>query len=183
LESDGELSVTIEKAFWLKGVVRGLVPALRALGDKHGNLVIAAQPSKGQILVKGPGDRIEKVKPALIELIQEHFPAAPVPEVLFELVGTGDLMCGGVVQTRVAVERQAAEASFGTVPPFPDFGTVPDKAAPPDEEPREQATAETAASPSPAEAAPVFASFMCKPVEAGEAIVLFDLVSTMDEID
>lgn len=83
--ADDELILTIDKAFWPRGVMRGLTPLLRSLGDKHGNLVIAAVPSK-HIMVKGPADRIEEVKAPLRELLEEHFPDAPIPE---ELGGDG----------------------------------------------------------------------------------------------
>lgn len=77
--ADDELHVTIEKAYWPKTVIRGLAPVLRQLGDKHGNIVLAALPAKGVIMVKGPQDRIEAVKPALLEVIRDYFPDAPVP--------------------------------------------------------------------------------------------------------
>jgi len=82
--ADDELTLSIDKAFWPRGVVRGLTPVLRALGDKHGNLVIAAQPLKGEILVKGPADQIESAKEGLREIIEEHFPDAPLPAELEE---------------------------------------------------------------------------------------------------
>lgn len=82
--ADDELLVNIEKDFWPKGVMRSLPPLLRKLGDKHGNLVLAAQPAKGVILVKGAADMIEAAKPELAELIAVHFPGAPVPDELTE---------------------------------------------------------------------------------------------------
>lgn len=80
--ADDELILSIDKAFWPKGVVRGLTPVLRALGDKHGNLVIAAKPLTGEILVKGSADQIESAKEGLREIIEEHFPDAPIPDEL-----------------------------------------------------------------------------------------------------
>eukprot|EP00421_Protoceratium_reticulatum_P045499 CAMPEP_0168452432 /NCGR_PEP_ID=MMETSP0228-20121227/49155_1 /TAXON_ID=133427 /ORGANISM="Protoceratium reticulatum, Strain CCCM 535 (=CCMP 1889)" /LENGTH=71 /DNA_ID=CAMNT_0008467093 /DNA_START=1 /DNA_END=213 /DNA_ORIENTATION=- len=70
--AEDELLLEIDKALWPRGVIRGLAPVLRQLGDKHGNLVIAAQPLKGVIMVKGPRDRIEQAKPELREIIEEH---------------------------------------------------------------------------------------------------------------
>merc|ERR1719229_953828 len=58
--------------------MRGLPPILRGLGDKHGNLVIAAVPNK-HIMVKGPADKIKEVMPSLREIFEEHFPEAPLP--------------------------------------------------------------------------------------------------------
>jgi len=84
--ADDELIIPIDKQYWPRGVVRGLTPLLRDLGDKHGNLVIAAVPSK-HIMIKGPADRIEEVKEPLRALIEEHFPDAPTPE---ELGGEGE---------------------------------------------------------------------------------------------
>jgi len=72
--------VFIGKPYWPKGVALGLAPALRSLGEKHGNLVLAAQPGNEAIMVMGPGDRIDEVKPALFKIIEEHFPDAPVPQ-------------------------------------------------------------------------------------------------------
>lgn len=80
--ADDELLVNIDKAFWPRGVVRGLTPVLRALGDKHGNMVIAAQPTKGHIMLKGTPEQIEAAKSELNEIICEHFPDAPVPDEL-----------------------------------------------------------------------------------------------------
>lgn len=85
--ADDELLVKIDKAFWPKGVMRGLTPVLRELGDKHGNLVIAAQQAKGVIMVKGTAAQIEAVKPGLKDVIEEHFPDAPLPEELEEGAG------------------------------------------------------------------------------------------------
>jgi hypothetical protein len=76
--ADDELIIPIDKAFWPKGVARGLMPLLRSLGDKHGNLVIVAAPNK-HIMVKGPQKGIDAVKPELKELIAVHFPDAPTP--------------------------------------------------------------------------------------------------------
>lgn len=72
--AEDELIVPIDQALWPKGVVRGLTPVLRSLGDKHGNLVIVAQSARGHIMVKGPKDKIEEAKPGLWAIIQEHFP-------------------------------------------------------------------------------------------------------------
>lgn len=79
--ADDELIIPIDKAFWPRGVMRGLTPLLRSLGDKHGNLVIAAVPNK-HIMLKGPANHIEAVKAPLRALVEEHFPEAPVPEEL-----------------------------------------------------------------------------------------------------
>ncbi|CAJ1404307.1 unnamed protein product [Effrenium voratum] len=80
--AESELIVHIEQALWPKGVVRSLSGLLRSLGDKHGNLVIVAQPTKGHILVKGPADKIEEAKPGLRAIIEEQFPDADCPEEL-----------------------------------------------------------------------------------------------------
>jgi len=111
--AEDELVLNIEKAFWPKGVMRGLTTVLRTLGDKHGNLVIVAQPLKGTIMVKGPADKIEEVKPELREVIEEHFPDADVPE---ELLAPG---CAG--------DTEAAEAAEGA--PEPEAAPAPE--APP----------------------------------------------------
>lgn len=79
--ADDELILPIDKAFWPRGVMRGLTPLLRNLGDQHGNLVIAAVPNK-HIMVKGPNDRIEQVKAPLRTLLEEHFPEWDIPEEL-----------------------------------------------------------------------------------------------------
>lgn len=81
---DSELIVPIEQALWPKGVARSLSGVLRNLGDKHGNLVIVAQPAKGHIMVKGPAEKIEEAKPGLRAIIEEHFPDADCPEELLE---------------------------------------------------------------------------------------------------
>lgn len=80
--ADDELIIPIEKALWPRGVVRGLAPVLRELGEKHGNLVLVAQPTKGHIMAKGTPDQIEAAKPKLREIIQEYFPDADMPEEL-----------------------------------------------------------------------------------------------------
>ena len=80
--ADSELIVPIEQALWPKGVARSLSGVLRNLGDKHGNLVIVAQPTKGHIMVKGPADKIEEAKPGLRAIVEEHFPDAECPEEL-----------------------------------------------------------------------------------------------------
>lgn len=82
---DIELLLKIDAQFWPKGVMRSLPSLLRNLGDKHGNLVIAAVPSK-HIMVKGDSGQIDKAKPAIRELITAHFPDAPMPEELAEEV-------------------------------------------------------------------------------------------------
>eukprot|EP00931_Biecheleriopsis_adriatica_P023315 TRINITY_DN14753_c0_g1_i2.p1 TRINITY_DN14753_c0_g1~~TRINITY_DN14753_c0_g1_i2.p1 ORF type:complete len:285 (-),score=79.95 TRINITY_DN14753_c0_g1_i2:150-1004(-) len=82
--ADDELIVNIEKALWPKGVVRGLAPVLRTLGDKHGGIVIAAQPLKGHIMMKGAADKIEEAKPGLRAIIEEYFPDADTPEELLD---------------------------------------------------------------------------------------------------
>jgi len=61
--------------------MRGLTPLLRELGDRHGNLVVAAVPNK-HIMVKGPQDRIKEAKAGLRALVEEHFPDAPIPKEL-----------------------------------------------------------------------------------------------------
>ena len=81
---DTELLVHIEQALWPKGVARSLSGVLRNLGDKHGNLVIVAQPTKGYIMVKGPADKIEEAKPGLRAIVEEHFPDADCPEELLD---------------------------------------------------------------------------------------------------
>jgi len=101
--ADDELVLPIEKAFWPKGVMRGLTTVLRTLGDRHGNLVIVAQPLKGTIMVKGPADKIEGVKPELREVIEEHFPDADVPE---ELLPGG---AGGGHESSVPIETAPEE--------------------------------------------------------------------------
>uniref|UniRef100_A0A7R9ZZP4 Uncharacterized protein n=1 Tax=Pyrodinium bahamense TaxID=73915 RepID=A0A7R9ZZP4_9DINO len=102
--ADDELILEIDKAFWPRGVMRGLTPVLRALGDKHGNVVIAAQPTKGSIMVKGSAEQIEAVKSELREIIEEHFPDAPVPE---ELLAEGE---GGAAEEEQEEEEQEEEA-------------------------------------------------------------------------
>lgn len=72
--AEDELLIPIDQALWPKGVVRGLTPVLRELGDKHGHLVIVPQPTKGVIMVKGPLDKVEEAKPGLKAIIEEHFP-------------------------------------------------------------------------------------------------------------
>eukprot|EP00927_Polykrikos_kofoidii_P062347 TRINITY_DN57154_c0_g1_i1.p1 TRINITY_DN57154_c0_g1~~TRINITY_DN57154_c0_g1_i1.p1 ORF type:complete len:300 (-),score=61.14 TRINITY_DN57154_c0_g1_i1:85-984(-) len=76
--ADDELVIPIEKQFWPRGVLRGLNPLFRELGDKNGNIVIAASPNK-HIMMKGPADKINSAKPGLRALIEEHFPDAPIP--------------------------------------------------------------------------------------------------------
>jgi len=115
--ADDELIITIDKAFWPRGVMRGLTPLLRSLGDKHGNLVIAAVPNK-HIMVKGPADRIEEVKAPLRELFEEHFPDAPVPE---ELGGEGEGQWegeepGGEDDCQAEVEAASPKISPKTTP-------------------------------------------------------------------
>eukprot|EP00439_Symbiodinium_sp_Y106_P022550 s2060_g2.t2 len=80
MSKETELIVSIDQALWPKGVVRSLSGVLRSLGDKHGNIVIVAQPTKGHIMVKGPADKIEEAKPGLRAIIEEHFPDADCPE-------------------------------------------------------------------------------------------------------
>eukprot|EP00930_Biecheleria_cincta_P013219 TRINITY_DN11906_c0_g1_i1.p1 TRINITY_DN11906_c0_g1~~TRINITY_DN11906_c0_g1_i1.p1 ORF type:complete len:327 (-),score=62.12 TRINITY_DN11906_c0_g1_i1:100-1005(-) len=80
--ADDELIIPIEKALWPKGVVRGLAPVLRELGEKHGDLVLVAQPTKGHIMAKGASDQIEASKPQLRKIIEEYFPDADMPEEL-----------------------------------------------------------------------------------------------------
>lgn len=96
-----ELVINIEKAFWPRTVMRSLPPLMRALGDRHGNLVIAAQPAKGVIMVKGAPDMIEAAKPELRAIIEEHFPDAPVPKELKE---------GGQFEAEAEQEMEVEEA-------------------------------------------------------------------------
>lgn len=98
-----ELIVPIDKAFWPKGVLRGLNPLLRELGEKHGNIVIAAKPNV-HIMLKGAARDVEAAKPGLRDLIEEHFPDAPIPEEL-----GGD----------VGMEEQAEEPVAEPVSPEP----------------------------------------------------------------
>eukprot|EP00929_Paragymnodinium_shiwhaense_P049455 TRINITY_DN24948_c0_g1_i1.p1 TRINITY_DN24948_c0_g1~~TRINITY_DN24948_c0_g1_i1.p1 ORF type:complete len:337 (-),score=122.53 TRINITY_DN24948_c0_g1_i1:154-1092(-) len=105
MAGDDELIIPIDKAFWPRGVLRGLMPLLRDLGDKHGNLVIAAVPNK-HIMVKGPADGILKCKPGLLALFEEHFPDAPIPA---ELGGGGADDAGAAAAAEEEARRQAEE--------------------------------------------------------------------------
>ena len=119
--ADEELSITIDKRYWPRMAMRSVAPVLRAVGDEHGNIVIAAQPAKGNILVKGSRERIDEVKPALLEIISEHFPDAPTPPEL-QARGVDDerqehseeetvlAECAEEPQTRVA-KRSAVQRS------------------------------------------------------------------------
>lgn len=124
--ADDELILNIDKALWPKGVMRGLTTVLRQLGDRHGNLVIVAQPLKGTIMVKGPADNIEGVKPELREVIEEHFPDAETPEELLAEGGGG--AAAAEAEVDVAMEAQAVPepAAVEEVPPV-----VPPTAAAP----------------------------------------------------
>eukprot|EP00931_Biecheleriopsis_adriatica_P117984 TRINITY_DN93454_c0_g1_i1.p1 TRINITY_DN93454_c0_g1~~TRINITY_DN93454_c0_g1_i1.p1 ORF type:complete len:535 (-),score=182.81 TRINITY_DN93454_c0_g1_i1:51-1622(-) len=87
-----ELVVEIEKAYWPKMVMRALTPALRKLGDAHGHLIAAAQPSKGTIMLKGEKEQVEAAKSGLRAIVLEHFPEADMPK---ELAQDGDAVGGG----------------------------------------------------------------------------------------
>jgi len=108
-----ELILEIDKVFWPKGVMRGLTPLLREVGDKHGNLVVAAVPNK-HIMVKGAGDKIEEAKPELRRLIEEHFPDAPIPE---ELGGGG--AGAAAEEEETGWEEEEAPAPAASVVPTP----------------------------------------------------------------
>lgn len=84
--ADDELVIEIEKHHWRPAITRALQPVLRSLGDKHGNLVIAARPTQGEILVKGEPSAIEGAKKELTDIITEYFPDAELPA---ELTGAG----------------------------------------------------------------------------------------------
>lgn len=103
--ANDEVRIKIDKAFWPKGVIRGLAPILRSLGDKHGNLVIAAQAAKGEIMLKGPKESIEAALPALKDIVEEHFPEAPLPEEL-----------GGAATGEDAVEDAVEEVAEAPAP-------------------------------------------------------------------
>lgn len=119
--ADDEVQIHIEKVFWPRGVVRGLTPALRALGDKHGNMVIAAQPTKGALLVKGTPEQIAACRAALIALIEEHFPDAPLPVELGGAAGVGAAApCG---------DQWQQEEDYSATPPYPAPESVPVRAA------------------------------------------------------
>eukprot|EP00933_Yihiella_yeosuensis_P008571 TRINITY_DN11408_c0_g2_i2.p1 TRINITY_DN11408_c0_g2~~TRINITY_DN11408_c0_g2_i2.p1 ORF type:complete len:296 (+),score=64.73 TRINITY_DN11408_c0_g2_i2:89-976(+) len=111
--ADDELIVPIEKALWPRGVVRGLTPVLRDLGDKNGNIVIVAQPTKGHIMLKGPPDRIEAAKPGLIKIIEEHFPDADTPE---ELLAAGPPQAVPEVAPTPAPVAETAAAAAPAAP-------------------------------------------------------------------
>jgi len=115
--ADDELILPIDKAFWPRGVMRGLTPLLRNLGDQHGNLVIAAVPNK-HIMVKGPNDRIEEVKVPLRALLEEHFPDWDIPEEL-----------GGAAAADEEEDAAWEEEPTPPVPPAPAPKPQP-KAAP-----------------------------------------------------
>lgn len=103
---DSELIVHIEQALWPKGVVRSLSGVLRNLGDKHGNLVIVPQPTKGHIMVKGPAEKIAEAKPGLRAIIEAHFPDADCPEELLD--GAEEVL---------PAEAPAPEPAAASVPP------------------------------------------------------------------
>merc|ERR1719240_1214104 len=69
-----EVNLEVPKHLWPKGVTRALATVLRELGDKHGQIVIAAQMSKGVIMMKGPEENIEEAKPELRSILAAHFP-------------------------------------------------------------------------------------------------------------
>lgn len=139
---DDELIVHIDKAYWPKSIVRGLAPELRKLGEKHGNMTIAALQAKGQIMVKGAPDQIEQVKEPLRALIEEHFPDAPIPE---ELGGGGYGEEEQWEEDAPPEEEEAppepAPALPPTPPPVPKAAPAPAPAAP---------AKPTAAEPAPA---------------------------------
>lgn len=136
--ADDELILPIEKCYWPKSVMRGLTPLLRQLGDRHGNLVIAAVPNK-HIMVKGPADRIEGVKPELRELLEEHFPDAPIPE---ELGGGGE----GEGEEEWAGEEEAAEEEPEPAAPEPPKAPAPAPAPAPKKETKASPAVKAAAS-------------------------------------
>ncbi|CAE6924796.1 unnamed protein product [Symbiodinium sp. CCMP2592] len=74
-----ELTIHIPKEHWPKNVLRMLTPCLRKLGDSHGHIIIAAQPARGALLLKGPSEKIDGAKAGLRALITEHFPEAEMP--------------------------------------------------------------------------------------------------------
>jgi len=130
--ADSELIVPIEQALWPKGVARSLSGVLRNLGDKHGNLVIVAQPTKGHIMVKGPADKIEEAKPGLRAIIEEHFPDADCPE---------ELQDSGSKTVEAAPAPPAAAAAPPAAAAAPPAAAAPAKQAPapvksPKEEPK-----------------------------------------------
>mmetsp|Transcript_89583 Transcript_89583/g.109626 ORF Transcript_89583/g.109626 Transcript_89583/m.109626 type:complete len:292 (+) Transcript_89583:48-923(+) len=116
---DSELIVPIDQALWPKGVARSLSGVLRNLGDKHGNLVIVAQPTKGHIMVKGPAEKIQEAKPGLRTIIEEHFPDADCPQELLD----------NPVQVPSA-EPAAASVFTPAPPPVPTQPPVPKVPAP-----------------------------------------------------
>ncbi|OLP97966.1 hypothetical protein AK812_SmicGene19609 [Symbiodinium microadriaticum] len=77
--AQNELTIQIPKEHWPKNVLRMLTPCLRKLGDSHGHIIIAAQPARGALLLKGPSEKIDAAKPGLRALIEEHFPEAEMP--------------------------------------------------------------------------------------------------------
>jgi len=116
--ADDELIVPIDKAFWPRGVMRGLTPLLRALGDKHGNLVVAAVPNK-HIMVKGPMNRIEEARPGLRALVEEHFPDAPIPQEL-----GGDGTDGNEAEQEEGEEKTSAPEPPAPKPPSPTRASI-----------------------------------------------------------
>lgn len=107
MPANDELIIPIEKAFWPRGVMRGLNPELRALGERHGNIVIAAKPNV-HIMVKGPKKDIDSAKESLRALLEEHFPDAPIPE---ELGGDAPMDEAEEVPEPVAPEPPAKPAA------------------------------------------------------------------------
>jgi hypothetical protein len=79
--ADDELHIRIEKCFWPK-TTRALMPVLRQLGDKNNNITIVAMAAKQEIMVKGAKKDVDAALPGLKEIIEEHFPDAPLPEEL-----------------------------------------------------------------------------------------------------
>lgn len=125
--AEDELIIPIDKALWPKGVTRGLTPALRELGDKHGNLVIVAQAAKGSIMVKGPLDRIEQAKPGLRAIIEEHFPDVDTPEELLE-GGAAALAVMAAPAARTVEGPQPTAAAATPTPKAPEPAKAPSAA-------------------------------------------------------
>jgi len=136
--AEDELNIEIDKAYWGKGVVRGLQPLLRELGDKHGNLVVVMQQTRGNIMLKGPSAHIEAAKPGLRALIEEHFPDAPMPEALSDGAAQDEDCCMAEeapepVEEKPAPAPPAAPAAKPAAPSKPAETAKP-KASPPAEQ-------------------------------------------------
>ncbi|CAE7313957.1 unnamed protein product [Symbiodinium natans] len=101
-----ELTILIPKEHWPKNVLRMLTPCLRKLGDSHGHIIIAAQPARGALLLKGPSEKIDAAKPGLRALIEEHFPEADIPAEL----------CKESEQPEAEVEEAVQTDAYGDEP-------------------------------------------------------------------